>query len=85
MEDKALRPLILDPFDYQGVDTLDASSVVLLLRIRTVGGCRVGLAPTGKRRLVTAHTQTGPCRQICEAPWFNRSLLLGLACAKVVW
>ena len=30
------RPLILDPFDYQGVDTLDASSVVLLLRIRTV-------------------------------------------------
>src|SRR3979409_1453530 len=22
-------------------------------------GCRVGLAPTGKRRLVTAHTQTG--------------------------
>jgi small-conductance mechanosensitive channel len=36
MEDEALRPLILDPFDYQGVDTLDASSVVLLLRIRTV-------------------------------------------------
>jgi hypothetical protein len=24
MEDEALRPLILDPFDYQGVDTLDA-------------------------------------------------------------
>src|SRR5467141_4034230 len=23
-------------------------------------GCRVGLAPTGKRRLVTAHTQSGP-------------------------
>jgi hypothetical protein len=22
-------------------------------------GCRVGLAPTGKRRLVTAHTQLG--------------------------
>jgi small conductance mechanosensitive channel len=36
MEDEALRPLILDPFDYQGVDTLEASSVVLLLRIRTV-------------------------------------------------
>jgi small conductance mechanosensitive channel len=36
MEDEALRPLILDPFDYQGVDTLDASSVVLLLRIRTL-------------------------------------------------
>ena len=27
-------------------------------------GCRVGLAPTGKRRLVTAHTQTGP--RSCE-------------------
>jgi len=36
IEDEELRPLILDPFDYQGVDTLDASSVVLLLRIRTV-------------------------------------------------
>jgi len=35
-EDEALRPLILDPFDYQGVDTLDASAVVLLVRIRTV-------------------------------------------------
>ncbi|HLZ05399.1 MAG TPA: hypothetical protein VKR55_25030, partial [Bradyrhizobium sp.] len=22
--------------------------------------CRVGLAPTGKRRLLTAHTQSGP-------------------------
>jgi moderate conductance mechanosensitive channel len=34
--DESLGPLILDPFDYQGVDTLDASSVVLLVRIRTV-------------------------------------------------
>jgi len=36
MADDELRPLILDPFDYQGVDTLDAASVVLLVRIRTV-------------------------------------------------
>jgi len=36
MADEELRPLILDPFDYQGVDTLDAASVVLLVRIRTV-------------------------------------------------
>ena len=34
--DEELGPLILDPFDYQGVDTLDAASVVLLVRIRTV-------------------------------------------------
>jgi len=38
MRDEALRPLILDPFDYQGVDTLDMTSVVLLVRIRTVPG-----------------------------------------------
>jgi small-conductance mechanosensitive channel len=36
MADEALRPWILDPFDYQGVDALDASSVVLLVRIRTM-------------------------------------------------
>jgi small conductance mechanosensitive channel len=36
MADEDLRPLILDPFDYQGVDQLDASSVVLLVRIRTL-------------------------------------------------
>jgi moderate conductance mechanosensitive channel len=35
-EDPALRPLILDPFDYQGVDSLDEFWVTLLLRIRTV-------------------------------------------------
>jgi moderate conductance mechanosensitive channel len=36
MTDEALQPWILDPFDYQGVDVLDASSVVLLVRIRTM-------------------------------------------------
>jgi small conductance mechanosensitive channel len=36
MADEALRPWILEPFDYQGVDALDASSVVLLVRIRTM-------------------------------------------------
>jgi small conductance mechanosensitive channel len=35
-EDEALRPLILDPFDYQGVDSLNDSAVVLLVRIRTI-------------------------------------------------
>jgi len=34
--DEEIGPLILDPFDYQGVDSLDASSVVLLVRIRTI-------------------------------------------------
>jgi small conductance mechanosensitive channel len=35
-EDAALRPLILDPFDYKGVDSLDEFWVTLLLRIQTV-------------------------------------------------
>lgn len=36
MADESVRPLILDPFDYQGVDALDPFSVVLLVRIRTL-------------------------------------------------
>jgi moderate conductance mechanosensitive channel len=37
-EDEALRPLILNPFEYLGVDALDEASVVLLGRIRTSPG-----------------------------------------------
>lgn len=36
MADEALQGLILDPFDYMGVDALDEFSVVLLVRIRTL-------------------------------------------------
>src|SRR6516162_7868830 len=38
MADETFQPSILDPFDYQGVDALDASAVVLLVRIRTAAG-----------------------------------------------
>ena len=38
MEDETVRPLILDPFEYMGVDALDKFSVVLLVRIRTMPG-----------------------------------------------
>lgn len=38
MQDDTLSPSILNPFEYMGVDALDASSVVLLVRIRTVPG-----------------------------------------------
>ena len=31
-------------------------------------GCRVGLAPTGKRRLVTAHTRTGHAACVIRSP-----------------
>src|SRR5437660_8336156 len=42
----------------------DISSPPCLLRLLPAGANRrVGLAPTGKRRLITAHTQSGhPCR-----------------------
>jgi moderate conductance mechanosensitive channel len=36
--DTELQPWILDPFDYQGIDSLDESSVALVLRVRTVAG-----------------------------------------------
>jgi len=36
--DPELGPAILDPFDYQGVDSLDEFSTVLLLRVRTLPG-----------------------------------------------
>ena len=36
MQDEALRPSILNPFEFLGVDALDASSIVLLVRIRTL-------------------------------------------------
>jgi small conductance mechanosensitive channel len=38
MADETTGPLILDPFDYQGVDRLDEFSVILLLRVRTLPG-----------------------------------------------
>ena len=36
--DEELQRWILDPFDYQGVDSLDEFSVALVLRVRTVAG-----------------------------------------------
>jgi small-conductance mechanosensitive channel len=36
--DEQLGPWILDPFDYQGIDSLDEASVALVLRVRTVAG-----------------------------------------------
>jgi small conductance mechanosensitive channel len=37
-EDETVAPFILDPLDYQGVDGLEDTGVVLLMRIRTVPG-----------------------------------------------
>jgi len=38
MADDTLAPLILNPFEFMGVDSLDEFSVVLLVRIRTAPG-----------------------------------------------
>jgi small-conductance mechanosensitive channel len=38
MAEEAVAPFILDPFNYQGVDSLDDLAVVLLVRIRTLPG-----------------------------------------------
>jgi moderate conductance mechanosensitive channel len=37
-QDPELGPVIIDPFDYQGVDSLDEFSVVLMFRVRTLPG-----------------------------------------------
>jgi energy-coupling factor transporter ATP-binding protein EcfA2 len=47
----------------------DISSPPCLLRLLPAGTiCRVGLAPTGKRRLVTAHTHVGRCSIPSRSP-----------------
>lgn len=38
MADENVAPFVLDPFNYQGVDSLDDYAVVLLVRIRTLPG-----------------------------------------------
>lgn len=38
MTDEDVAPFVLDPFNYQGVDSLDDNAVVLLVRIRTAPG-----------------------------------------------
>ena len=47
-------------------------------------GCRVGLAPTGKRRLVTAHTQDGHSSRFgaCRTNYVQRGGPAGLFCTN---
>ena len=58
-EDEALGPYILDPFDYQGVDALDASAVVLLVRIRTVAGKQWAVGRAFNRLVKIAFDEKG--------------------------
>jgi hypothetical protein len=47
-------------------------------------GCRVGFAPTGKRRLSTAHTQSGLWQVICRAKNIDRGDLAAAVDRRIV-
>lgn len=58
-EDAELGPLIIDRFDYQGVDSLNEFSVVLLLRVRTLPGKQWVVGRALNRRIRDAFAQHG--------------------------
>ena len=59
MADETLQPLILDPFDYMGVDALDEMSVVLLVRIRTLPGKQLAVGRAFNRLVKIAFDEHG--------------------------
>jgi moderate conductance mechanosensitive channel len=59
MEDETLRPLILNPFDYMGVDSLNEFSVVLLVRIRTLPGKQLVVGRAFNRLVKIAFSKNG--------------------------
>jgi moderate conductance mechanosensitive channel len=59
MEDEALRPFILNSFDYMGVDALEEFSVVLLVRIRTVPGKQLVVGRAFNRLVKNAFGKNG--------------------------
>ena len=59
MEDEALRPFILNSFDYMGVDALEEFSVVLLVRIRTVPGKQLVVGRAFNRLVKNAFGRNG--------------------------
>ncbi len=58
-EDPDVGPLILNRFDYQGVDSLDDFSVVLLLRVRTVPGKHLVVGRALNRLIKNAFEKNG--------------------------
>ena len=59
MADETVAPLILDPFDYQGIDRLDEFSVVLLLRVRTLPGKQFSVGRALNRLIKIAFDKHG--------------------------
>jgi small conductance mechanosensitive channel len=59
MADETLAPLILNPFEFMGVDSLDEFSVVLLVRIRTAPGKQLTVGRAYNRLVKTAFDEHG--------------------------
>jgi moderate conductance mechanosensitive channel len=59
LEDETLAPLILNPFEFMGVDSLDEFSVVLLVRIRTVPGKQLAVGRAFNRLVKLAFDEHG--------------------------
>jgi small-conductance mechanosensitive channel len=57
--DEQLGPSILDPFDYQGIDSLNEFSVALLLRVRTVAGKQFAVGRALNRLIKLAFEKHG--------------------------
>jgi small conductance mechanosensitive channel len=57
--DEHLGPWILDPFDYQGIDSLNEFSVALLLRVRTVAGKQFAVGRALNRLIKLAFEKHG--------------------------
>jgi moderate conductance mechanosensitive channel len=59
MEDETLKGVILDPFEYLGVDTLNEFSVVLLVRIRTLPASQWNVGRAFNRLITIAFAKHG--------------------------
>ncbi len=59
MEDETLKGVILDPFEYLGVDTLSEFSVVLLVRIRTLPANQFAVGRAFNRLITIAFAKHG--------------------------
>jgi small-conductance mechanosensitive channel len=58
-QDETLQPYILDPLEYMGVDALDESSVVLVVRIRTLPGKQFAVGRAFNRLVKIAFDEHG--------------------------
>jgi small conductance mechanosensitive channel len=59
LEDEALRTLILDTFEFMGVESLDEFSVVLLVRVRTAAAKQLTVGRAFNRLVKIAFDEHG--------------------------